>query len=132
MRPHFPPPPPPMYRPPPYHPPPPPYRPPSPPPPPPPPLPPDAVVDDQSPGPPRCYFCGRRFPERDAQKTEYAVGPGQRIRVLICPRCHGQKQRGEGQFAGSGWEGLGGCLSMVVFAGAVLFVLFALVLPNIR
>ncbi len=101
MRPHFPPPPPPMYRPPPYHPPPPPYRPPSPPPPPPPPLPPDAVVDDQSPGPPRCYFCGRRFPERDAQKTEYAVGPGQRIRVLICPRCHGQKQRGEGQFAGA-------------------------------
>ncbi|QDU23715.1 hypothetical protein [Urbifossiella limnaea] len=133
MRPYFPPPPPPIYRPPPpYHPPPPPFRPPPPPPPPPPPLPPDAIVDDQSPGPPRCYFCGRRFPEADVRKTGYAVGPGQQILVLICPSCYAQKQRGEGRFARSGWEGFAACLPLLLFGGFVLFILFVVVLPNIR
>jgi hypothetical protein len=89
-------------------------------------------VDDQSPGPPRCYFCGRRFPEADARKTEYAVGPGQQILVLICPVCHGQKRRGEGRFATSGWTGLAACLPFLMFGGTILFILFMFVLPSIR
>jgi hypothetical protein len=89
-------------------------------------------VDDQSPGPPRCYFCGKRFPESDARKTEYAVGPGQRIMVLICPACHRQKLHGEGPFATSGAAVLAVVLPFVLFLGFVLFIIFGVIRPGMR
>ena len=101
-----------------YHPPPS-HRPP-PPPPPPPPVPVDVMCDDQTPGSPRCYFCGKRFPEADVRKTDYAVGPGQRIRVLICPACHRSRPPDE---ASTG-RAVVVAFFAIVLAFLVLFVLF--------
>ncbi len=110
-----------------YSPPPPPYRPSPPPPPPPPPVPKEVLDDSSPPGKPRCYFCGRLIPrEEDVRKTEYHVGHGQTMFVMICPVCTQMKARGEGPFrtlVGAGTV-LAIVLALVAFLLFMVFVVF--------
>ncbi len=85
MYPHSPPPPPPRH----YHPPPPP---------PPPPPPREVFEAAEESGAARCYFCGHKIAEADVRKTEFHVGHGHKMMVMICPECRGKKERGEGPF----------------------------------
>ncbi len=74
----------------------PPYRPPPQPPTPPPPPPPEVLESGTgTEGRPRCYFCGKAIAEEQIRKTDYDVGYGQTILVMICPACHKIKERGQ-------------------------------------
>jgi hypothetical protein len=87
------------------------------------------LADDASTGAsPRCYFCGRAIAENEVRKTEYHVGHGHKIMVMICPVCQRMKERGEGPFASQI-----GCQTVFSVTAIAAFVLIFLVfvLPGI-
>lgn len=88
----------------------------------------EALGDEASAGPPRCYFCGKQIArEEDVRKTRFEVGHGQAIFVMICPSCRSMKERGEGPFqSGPGPEVVVGCFIAVVL---VVVVLLAVLRP---
>jgi len=81
------------------------------------------LQDESASGTPRCYFCGQAMTEVVVRKTEYHVGHGHKIMVMICPECQGKKDRGEGPFA---WQITGQTVLAIlgVIVAAVFFLGF--------
>ena len=78
-------------------------------------------------GSPRCYFCGKLIArEEDVRKTEYHVGHGQKMLVMICPACVALKDRGAGPFESGGGAA---AVAAVVLLAFILVVFFVFIRP---